>query len=334
MTRLLGMDNGKFNVKGYTKGNEIIFKNRVVPCDSDIIPNGGYIVKYKDNKYFVGNISDGENAMEGKGEHENLLTTLVGICELTDDNEVSLVYGESANYYFKPEHHRHIKEMLLGEHTIEIEGRPPRTIKIKDVRIMLEGVAHMFTDFKRRGKGTKVTVDMGGTTVQVFMTTDGRPSKDDSYSFPLGMYNIRSLVSEKYKKDLGILLTDSEIEEEIEKVCLRKTLDVKLKKGIALTEDEKIDHEISLLRNKKKINIIESTIKSLFVSLDKELSKRKNLDLKAREQVYFVGGTSVRLKEYIQEHYRNAIVLEDGLFANVKGYYAYGMVVNRKNGGK
>ena len=334
MAMLMAMDNGKFNVKGYVKGNQIVFKNRVSPCDSDIIPNGGYIVTYKGKKYFVGNGSDGENAMEGKCESENLLTTLVAIAELTEgDEEITLVYGESANYYFNPDHHKKLKKMLVGTHTIDIFGKKKREIVIKEVLIMLEGVAHMFTDYRRRGAGTRITVDMGGTTIQVFMTTDGRPSKDESFSFPMGMYSIRSLVDEKYKKELQIFLTKAEIDQEIAKVCLRKTLQAKIDKGLTLSKDEQIDYEVSLLRDSRKIEVIETVIRGQLKELDRQLSQRKNLNLHTRDEVFFVGGTAMSIKEYINEHYNNANVLEDGLFANVKGYYAYGMVVG-KNGEK
>lgn len=328
MAELVGLDNGKFNVKGYARNKKIIFKNRVSKGHSDVLSEGSYNAVFRKEKYFVGNSASGVNAMEGKGEFENLLTTLVAITELTNKKEIILVYGESANYYFNAKHHKDLKKMLLGTHTIEVQGEV-REIIIKEVHIFLEGIGHMFTDFKRRGSGTRITVDMGGTTMQVFITTNGSPSEKTSFSFPMGMYSIRSEVDERFKKELSINLTPNEVEEYIDRVCLRKTLQSKIDNGIKLSEDEELDYEASLLRNSDMIQIIESVIREQLVELDRELSLRNNLSLHKRDEVFFVGGTSVRIGEYIKEHYKNANVLEDGLLSNAKGYYAYGLMMSK-----
>ena len=330
MAELVGLDNGKFNLKGYTRGKEIIFKNRVSLGHSDVISEGSYNTVYKKEKYFVGNSATGVNAMEGKGEFENLLTTLVAITQLTKKNEIILVYGESVNYYFQPEHQRKLIKMLKGTHTIEVQGEI-REIKIKEVFIFLEGIGHMFTDYRRRGTGTRFTVDMGGTTIQAFITNNGTPHKKTSFSFPMGMYSIRSNVDERFKKELGIFLTSNEVEEYIDRVCLRKNLQAKLDAGVPLNIDEEIDYEASLLKNEKMIAIIESVIREQLKDLDRELALRNNLSLHNRDEVFFVGGTSVQIKEYIKEHYANATVLEDALYSNAKGYYAYGTLMTKQN---
>lgn len=330
MAELIGLDNGKFNVKGYARGKEIIFKNRSSLGHSDVISEGSFNVVYKKEKYFVGNSASGVNAMEGKGEFENLLTTLVAITQLTNKNEIILVYGESVNYYFQAEHQRKLIKMLKGTHTIEVQG-DLREITIKEVFIFLEGIGHMFTDYRRRGTGTRFTVDMGGTTIQAFITNNGTPQKKTCFSFPMGMYSIRSHVDERFKKELGIVLTSNEVEEYIDRVCLRKNLQAKKDAGIPLTKDEEIDYEVSLLRNEKMIKIIESVIKDQLKELDSELSLRNNLSLHKRDEVFFVGGTSVQIREYIKEHYENATVLEDGLFSNAKGYFAYGTLMTKQN---
>lgn len=330
MAELIGLDNGKFNVKGYARNKEIIFKNRVSKGHSDVLSEGSYNAVFRKEKYFVGNSASGVNAMEGKGEFENLLTTLVAITQLTNKNEIILIYGESVNCYFNAKHQKDLIKMLRGTHTIEVQGEI-REITIKEVYIFLEGIGHMFTDYKRRGTGTRFTVDMGGTTMQTFITTNGYPSEKTSFSFPMGMYSIRSEVDERFKKELRVSLTSNEVEEYIDRVCLRKNLQAKIDAGHTLTKDEEIDYEVSLLRNADMINIIESVIKNQLIELDRELSLRNNLSLHKRDEVFFVGGTAVQIREYIKEHYKNANVLLDGLFSNAKGYYAYGLMMTKKN---
>lgn len=331
---LVALDNGKFNVKGYCRNRHIIFKNRVSEGHSDVISEGSYNTVFKKGKYFVGNSASGINAIEGKAEFENLLTTLVAITQLTNKNEVVLVYGESVNFYFDEEHHKKLKKLLKGTHTIEVQGEI-REITIKEVYIFLEGIGHMFTNYKENGVGTRVTVDIGGTTMQVFVTTNGAPSEKNSFAFHMGMYSIRSQVRERFKKELKRALTANEVEEYIDKVCTRKNLQAKLDRGEFLTEEEQITYDKSLLRNPKMIEIIESVIKEQLKELDRELAEINNFSLKTRDEVFFVGGTSVQIGEYIKEHYSEddvyINVLEDGLFSTVKGYYAYGLIINNVN---
>lgn len=334
MAELIALDNGKFNVKGYCKNKQKIFKNRVSEGHSDVISEGSYNAVFKKKKYFVGNSASGINAIEGKAEFENLLTTLVAITQLTKKNEIILVYGESVNYYFDAEHHKKLKKLLKGTHTIEVQGEI-REITIKEVYIFLEGIGHMFTNYEKNGVGTRVTVDIGGTTMQVFITTNGAPSEKNSFAFHMGMYSIRSQVRERFKKELKRAFTANEVEEYIDKVCTRKRLQVKIDKGLKLDENELNLYEASLLRNTQMIEIIESVIEEQLKELDRELAEINNFSLKTRDEVFFVGGTSVQIGEYIKEHYKEddvyINVLEDGLFSTVKGYYAYGLMVNKAN---
>lgn len=334
VAELVALDSGKFNVKGYCRNRHIIFKNRVSEGHSDVLSEGSYNAVFKKGKYFVGNSASGVNAIEGKAEFENLLTTLVAITQLTDKNEIILVYGESVNFYFDEEHHKKLKKLLKGTHTIEVQGEL-REITIKEVYIFLEGIGHMFTNYEENGVGTRVTVDIGGTTMQVFVTTNGAPSEKHSYAFHMGMYSIRSQVREKFKRLLKRPLTANEVEEYIDKVCARKNLQAKIDRGVALTDKELVIYERSLLKNPKMIEIIESVIREQLKELDRELAEINNFSLKTREEVFFVGGTSVQIGEYIKEHYSEddvyINVLEDGLLSTVKGYYAYGLIINKAN---
>lgn len=332
MAELIGLDNGKFNVKGYAKGGkQIIFKNRVSKGNSDTLSDGDYNASFRREEYLVGNSASGVNPIEGKAEVENLLTTLVAITQLTEENEIILVYGESVNYYFNREHHKKLHKLLKGTHTIVVQGKS-RQITIKEVHIFLEGIGHMFTDFKKRGTGTRFTVDMGGTTVQVLSTINGTPSEKNSFSFPMGMYSIRSEVDERIKKKLSRVLTANEVEDYIEDVCDKRNIEAKEKRGEVLTEEEEIRKEI--LENarieEEIIEIVENVIKEQLDELDNQLALRNNFKLDNRREVFFVGGTSVKIKEYIKEHYTKATVLEDGLFSNAKGYYAYGKMMKQQ----
>lgn len=333
-TELIALDNGKFNVKGYCRDRKIIFKNRVSEGHSDVLSEGSYNAVFKKSKYFVGNSASGVNAIEGKAEFENLLTTLVAITQLTHKNEIILVYGESVNFYFDGEHHKKLKKLLKGTHTIEVQGEI-REITIKEVYIFLEGIGHMFTNYDKNGVGTRVTVDIGGTTMQVFVTTNGAPSEKNSFAFHMGMYSIRSQVRERFKKELKRAFTPNEVEEYIDKVCTRKNLQAKINNGFTLDNEEQVKYENSLLRNTQMINIIESVIREQLKDLDRELAEINNFSLKTRDEVFFVGGTSVQIAEYIKEHYKedyvHVNVLKDGLFSTVKGYYAYGLMLLKAN---
>ena len=175
---------------------------------------------------------------------------------------------------------------------------------IRTVQIMPEGIGHILQDLPKYS-GVQYVVDIGGGTINFLTVMNGRPEPSRSDSFLLGVNEIVRKIKEHLKR-AGYGEQDEEL-------------------ILQFINDKKT------CKNKEVYKIIESYIKQDLKELDDKLSGFVDIhNLLKIQPVLFIGGGSELLKKQINEHYKSSVidnvVVEDALYANVRGFHAFGTV--------
>lgn len=301
--KIIAIDCGKMNLKAKCGEREIFYKNAISNYngDSGMLGNNTFNVEWEGKEYLVGERATTMMYGEGKDNDSHILSTLVAVTHFLDEDSVNedvyLTYGESFAKYVNIEHKNNIKAKLEKRHRIKV-GDKQYDFNIRTVHILPEGIGHILQEFELY-QGMQYVVDIGGTTVNFLTVNDGLPVRELSTSFELGIHSIRGRVV-KEMTEAGLPRMDDLI------------IDEYIRKGAKNEKVQKIINEAKLQQLR---------------DLDGELSKYK-IDIHGIlmvEDVVFIGGTSQLLEKEIKDYYKGATVLPEGMLANVRGFYTYGL---------
>ena len=304
---VVSIDNGLMNLKGKSKHGEIIYQNRHSEgfTDNTLKGNNTFNTRYGTKMWTIGENGRVSQKLEGKDSEFHVVSCLTAITRLfpkeellfnkdKDDKKIVLIYFESMNRYFNEEHKRKIKTLFEGTHRITVDEEE-FMFTIELCHILPEGIGHILTNL-RAYSGVRVSIDMGGGTVNYVNTINGRPT-EDSFSVPLGMHNIVAKVSKEISKAKQGHFDDNTIKDFIRYGCSNSEIN----------------------------RIVELLVFEQFEELDNTLAGF-GVDIHKLLEVDFIGGTSQEFSSQIRKYYANARVHEEGIFSNVRGGYEYGRV--------
>lgn len=308
---IIAMDNGKMNGKAICGEQRVFYPNRYSEGFADVYNTNetdSFNVSYQGAKWTIGAIGTQNNALEGKETNFHKISTLTALTRFIDEREerpIYLIYGESMNKYFNEDHKAKIKYALEGQHRITVNGRA-FTFKIENVHILPEGIGHILQDITNN-MGYRYICDIGGTTVNWIEVNNGKPIKEKSFSRGLGFHNLTSIVATTLSQN-GLDVADEVVPEYIK--------------------------DRNNIQNSALKEIINNCIEKQLREIDSILEKRnvKISGILEHNNVTFVGGTSGEFKDEIIKHYRTdegkiPTILDDCMFATVKGFYDYGVAV-------
>ena len=306
----VSIDNGLMNLKGKSKHGEIIYQNRYSDVYTDETLKGAntYNVMYGGKCWTIGENGSKSYKLEGKDSAFHVASCLTAITRLFPEEELLLTkesvatggkklvlsYFESMNRYFNQEHKNNLRALFEGTHKVNVDGKD-FLFTIEVCNILPEGIGHILTNL-RAYQGVRISVDMGGGTINFVKTINGRPL-EESFSMPLGMHNIVAKVQMELNRAKVGAFDDNLIKEYIRYGCTNMDIN----------------------------NTIENVVFNQFRELDNILAGF-GIDIHKLLEVDFIGGTSQQLAPHIRKYYANAIVHEEAIFSNVRGGYEYGRV--------
>lgn len=306
---LVAMDNGLKNLKIICGEEKIIYQNKMTENHTQIRGSNTYNATYGKEKFTVGENAYMGDYNEGKADKCHIINALVGVTHfIKEDNEkVILLYGESVNKYYSDEHIDKLKQKLEGKHTIIVDDKS-FTFIIEKVVVLPEGCGYLLNDLEKN-QGIKYVIDIGGTTMNFITAKNCVPIAEKSFSSKLGMNSL----NEKIRSSLIRNGHDCDLhEDEITELIKNNYLD------------------------KKGQEVVENTINERLIEIDRAISKN-GFDIKAQlkmkeDSIEFVGGGSTDIKPYIESYFKTnegvmANVVEDAVWANVKGFYEYGRIL-------
>lgn len=309
LPKIIAIDSGKKNLKARCGVSEIIYPNKYSEgCDDvKLLDKKSWKVTYNGEVFTVGNTGTSSDKKEGKDSEAHIISTLTAITHFLDidepNNNIKLVYGESANKYFIPTQREKIKRMLEKPHSITVEtkdGSKTFDFKITEVLVLPEGIGHILMDFNKY-RGQQYVIDIGGKTINFLSVINGRPIKEESFSLGKGVINVIDRVDKAFRTNESIgELPRAIIEQYVEHGC---------------DTNEEINSIISkcVIKQLREFN---------------EALEEKNIyveNILKNFKINFIGGGSELFKKEIEEVYNNrATIIEEPVMANVRGFYKFG----------
>jgi len=306
ITKIIAIDAGKRNIKALSANDEkIIFGNKRSIGHSEFNNTGTFNVTYQDLELSFGSQAVQYDARAGKATKQCLIGALIAITNFIEPSEevnenLGIVYGESITKFYSTNNKEQIIKLLLGNHKITVNNNV-YSFRIKEVKVVPEGIGHIISNLKEC-RGIQYVVDLGGTTVDFLTFDNARPDVTNSRSLDMGTNNIVAKIQSALAIK-NIKLSKALIEEYLNKTSTSeneiviKTIDKVVKEQLILMESEFSDLELSI----------------------KDITG-------AGKNVFFVGGTAGMLKKEIQELFgSHAIVVDEPVWSNVRGFYKYGV---------
>lgn len=280
-----GIDIGNFATKD-NLGNS--FESRVSSV-GNIIGNK-YEIVLNDELYYLGEGSfDTEYR---KIKKETYLKLLFGILAMgSRETEVKLVLGLPLSQY-KADRSKLIELIMANPFLLgSINGKEVNYI-ITDVEVYPEGIAAISSDYEG------VVVDIGGRTTDCCLTymENGRRKIENPISLPVGTLKLYSKL--------------------IDYINSRYCLDLEINNARRIIKNGLI------IEGKKEntdfiINVFKDYLEDLIRRLNVAYSINSN-------NIYFTGGGSLELKRPIIKRINHAIISNNAVFANAKGFYEVG----------
>ena len=306
--KIIAIDNGKMNLKAKHGDKELCYLNKYsknLTDDENLLGKDTYNVTYKEKNYTIGANGRTSDRNEGKASEIHIVQALTAITRFVEpecEDEIYVMYGESADMYFNNKHKIEIKNKLEGKQNIYVNGKAYK-LNIKYVQILPEGIGHILQDLEKYS-GVQYVVDIGGGTINFLKVINGRPEPDSCGSFLLGVNNIISEVQ------------------------------TELKRAGYGTYDEDLIRQYLTTRECPSANVLKKMDELVIEQLEKlddTLAVRGiNLhNLLKVQPVIFIGGGAKLFKQHINKYYRSEVidnlVVDEALMANVRGFYEYGI---------
>lgn len=295
-----GADVGNENIQIVTAMNDFIMKNKVtLDQHQDLeLTSNTYNVVYKGKKYTIGDCAENFHSKdEGKATELHLIATLTAFAAAIKTNaRISLVTGESFNYYQNIEHKAELQKLYSGIHNITVNGQE-FVFNFENTFILPESSGIRILNANRVKGEVGHVLDLGSSTIN-YCEYLGIAPQSKKFALPFGMHNIVSNI----KQDLMVNKFGNVVENQI-KNYLKDT---------------------SKITNLAMREIFEKSVYSQLRKLDAELSAQ-GLNVRNLIGLEFTGGTTLELKEFLINHYKpNTInISEDPLWDNARGFYKF-----------
>lgn len=278
-------DIGNFATKD-NKGN--IFESRVSSVGN--ILSNKYEVILNDELYYLG---EGSFDTEYRKIRKNsYLKLLFGILAMgSKETEVQLVLGLPLSQYKTDR--IHLKELIMSNYflTGSINGEETSYI-ITDVEVYPEGIAGIPYDYEG------IVVDIGGRTTDCCLTyiDNGKRKIENPISLPTGTLNMYSKL--------------------IDNINSRYCLDLEISNAKRIIKNGLI---VDGRREDTRfiINIFKDYLEDLIRKLNVAYSISSN-------NICFTGGGSLELRKPIIKRIPHAIISDNAIFDNAKGFYEVG----------
>ncbi|MGX6962271.1 ParM/StbA family protein [Vagococcus xieshaowenii] len=270
----------------------------------------------------------GKQRYEGE-KFQNMLS--FSICELAstfDEQivEVDLVLGLPSEDY--TEHNtKAILNYALGQHSVEIDGNTVN-VDVKVVHLIPQPIGTFYNQlFNNEGepinhewiKQKTAIVDIGGLTKLFDQLQNFKMEETEREQKETGMWTLYSMISD-------LLVCDSSVKPnkyQIENV---------VRKGIESKEGRFIFYPNT---HGNVVDMTEAVLKAINLYTEQTIDEVKNIFMHftSIDNLIFTGGGSKILnRDLIEKAFDNVRIIysEDGEFANVNGFYKYGMTQRRE----
>lgn len=307
--KIVAVDSGKYNMKLRSGDEVIIYENNFNEGTKETYGNTlkhTWNVEYNSKFYTIGASAEEKDPMEGKSSFPHFLGTLTGITNFLDpkkkDQLVTIIYGESMNFYKNPVHMSELKEQFNGRHKIKVNDKVYE-FEVDTIHVLPEGIGHIICD-EKSSKGVQYIVDIGGKTINFLKVRNSSIVMEESFSAPLGMNYLINLI-----------------------------IDIASNDGYELDPDLTAEYLEDGAPNTKVQKYIDTGISKQFGKLEKLLHV-KSINLKHLTEnhgVWFMGGGTLILRDKIVNRYgQKTQIPENPLTANVDGFYKFGVMVYGK----
>lgn len=192
---IIGLDMGAYNIK--SSRNDFV-------CRSIYSKNTTYNVSTRDVLEF-----NGERFQMGvgkidteivKSKRDNLPLFLYALTKSTNKDKVKVVVGLPSYQLEKDEYVKEIKDKFIGSFDFKCDG-VERHIEVLDVVIFPEGMGAYYTITSDLSKKDIIIIDIGGSTFNVLLFSDGEFIKAKTLSF--GSLNLLSDITQRVMRDHG-----------------------------------------------------------------------------------------------------------------------------------
>ena len=274
-----------------TKDNEgRIFLSAYSYYDKTILGSKCLTIDGKD--YYVGRGMQNSD-MNKTNSEMNKVCTFYNLC-LSGGGVFQLCVGLPVAQYQKQK--QALKESILEYNHCKIEyNRVPISFMIKDVYVVMQGVASLYVDPSLIGDF--IVIDIGGWTVDTSLVRLGstESSLETHDTWYKGIRTLHSSVIEKVNNEFELTL-EPDYAEEI------------LKNGYAIVDGKKepVDFLKPFLQTYVNEMIDEIKLKYPWRSTN----------------IVLVGGGALLMYGAFRKHFPNCLVMPDPQFSNAKGYYA------------
>lgn len=280
-----GIDIGNFATKD-NKGH--IFESKVSSI-GNIISNK-YEMILNDELYYLGEGSfDTEYRKIKKDSYLKLLFGMLAIGG--SESDVQLVLGLPLSQYKTDR--EYLKELIMSNYFLSgsINGKEVDYV-ITDVEVYPEGIAAIYGDYDG------IVVDIGGRTTDCCLTylENGRRKIENPISLPTGTIKLYSELINRINS----------------KFCL--DLEVSNAKRI-------IKNGLNIDGKKQDTTFVINIFKDYLEDLIRQLNVAYSIN---SNNICFTGGGSLELKKPILRRIPHAIISEEAIFDNAKGFYEVG----------
>lgn len=286
---IIGVDIGNSTVKTSTG---VIFSSKLVKRRNTL--SNSDLVTINGESYVIG---EGDYDTEYRKAHKESYIPLLftALCKSTKEITVRVVLGLPIEQFINDSETLR-KRIVLNKSLRGTFNGEVREFYIADVEVFPEGLSAVDDSFEG------IVVDIGGRTTDCCLITNnyGKRQIEKPISLPIGTLNLYSefikAINQEYQLDLTINDTERIIQ-----------------------------NGLSIYGEKKDISFALDTFKSF---LDETLIKRLNLEYSIKtNNLIFIGGGSIILRNSIQSRLKNASIIENGLFANVLGFKELGEAI-------
>lgn len=305
---LVAIDHGYDSIKIHDGKNILAFKSKYEIAKNNISRNNTYHIKYGSSEYVVGDGASTNYIEYDKTANEyNQIFTLAALGRIMGDKdycEFNVVAGYPLNLYAA--NRSAFAKYLKSQDVVEFEfnGSKKRLI-IKDCLVFPQGIGAIFTNPNQYTGKLQAVLDIGGLTVNGGILNNLNLDNNTMFTINQGCL----ILFNKLKKILNSKFTQNIQEYEIPNI---------IENGLIIN-GEKAKAEL----------LIDETIFEHCNAIKAEC-RRFNWNVDTLE-ILLVGGGAHVLDGYIQIVIPQIQIINDPVFANVKGFYEVGRRYYAKN---
>jgi plasmid segregation protein ParM len=297
--KVVAIDHGYDAVKIYTGNNLISFKSRIEETNESINKNNTFKIIYNGNSYIVGDGAANQYIEYDKTANEyNKVFTLAGLSKVMDfdKEEFQIVAGYPLNLYSSNKN-IFAKYLKTSEVQFVIDGIPKR-IRINDCQVFPQGAGALFSNpYPYRNKVVCI-LDIGGMTVNGSIFHNLNLQTPSMFTINQGMIILYNKLMKALNNEFSMNIQEYEIPSI-------------LKDGLSINGE------------RRKCNKLIDDILLAHCNSIKAECRKHNWNIETLD-ILVTGGGALVLDGYMQQVFPQAHIVDDPVFANVRGFYEIG----------